>query len=157
MDVSDIFESGGLLSYLLGLMVFAGLVSYFFALERQSLTRARVQAGRMTMKIVDDFQKKADEDSFPVNAVQRISKISPGLGLMGTAWGMSKAMAELRSGIPDPSVLAPSVSLALGTTLFGLFVWLLFDIAHLHLVHGARRTVRIIQAAEEGLERGAAR
>lgn len=52
-----------------------------------------------------------------------IGVLAPMLGLMGTVWGMILAFGEFaRNANPQPTDLAPSISLALVTTLQGLIV-----------------------------------
>ncbi len=52
-----------------------------------------------------------------------IGNVSPMLGLLGTVWGMILAFGTLeRTGIPDASELAGSISTALVTTLLGLAI-----------------------------------
>jgi biopolymer transport protein ExbB len=52
-----------------------------------------------------------------------IGAVSPMLGLMGTVWGMIQAFAEFAAKAnPSPADFAPSISVALVTTFFGLVV-----------------------------------
>lgn len=52
-----------------------------------------------------------------------IGAVAPMLGLMGTVWGMIQAFAEFAERAnPSPADFAPSISVALVTTFFGLVV-----------------------------------
>lgn len=52
-----------------------------------------------------------------------IGALAPMLGLMGTVWGMIQAFAEFAERAnPSPADFAPSISIALVTTFFGLVV-----------------------------------
>jgi len=57
-----------------------------------------------------------------INYVSLVAQASPMLGLTGTVIGMVNAFATLQvSGAADPSALAGDISVALLTTLWGLF------------------------------------
>jgi biopolymer transport protein ExbB len=52
-----------------------------------------------------------------------IGAVAPMMGLMGTVWGMIQAFAEFAERAnPSPADFAPSISIALVTTFFGLVV-----------------------------------
>ena len=97
------------------------LVAYAFpnidATEPENLGRDQVEDA------IADFTNSEGRKSMQwINYVSLIAQASPMLGLTGTVIGMVNAFATLQvSGAADPSALAGDISVALLTTLWGLF------------------------------------
>jgi len=97
------------------------LVAYAFpnidATEPENLGRDQVEDA-----IADFTNSEARKSMQWINYVSLIAQASPMLGLTGTVIGMVNAFATLQvSGAADPSALAGDISVALLTTLWGLF------------------------------------
>jgi biopolymer transport protein ExbB len=107
----------------------------------QAATRAREKSSYLGFVVAAALQEmafgyaaveKALEDSAAEQAARLFRKIeylsvigviAPMLGLMGTVWGMILAFGEFAiNANPQPTDLAPAISLALVTTLQGLVV-----------------------------------
>jgi biopolymer transport protein ExbB len=97
------------------------LVAYAFpnidATEPENLGRDQVEDA------IADFTNSEGRKSMQwINYVSLVAQASPMLGLTGTVIGMVNAFATLQvSGAADPSALAGDISVALLTTLWGLF------------------------------------
>lgn len=100
--------------------------------ERPSFLGFVVAAALQEIGIGYSAMEKAMEDASAEQAARLFRKIeylsvigvlAPMLGLMGTVWGMILAFGEFASNAnPQPTDLAPAISLALVTTLQGLVV-----------------------------------
>lgn len=97
------------------------MVAYAFpnidATQPETLGRDQVEDA------IADFSNNESLKNMPwINYVSLIAQASPMLGLTGTVIGMVSAFATLQSGgAADPAVLAGDISVALLTTLWGLF------------------------------------
>lgn len=98
------------------------MVAYAFpnidATQPESLGRDAVEDA-----IADFTNNEARKSMTWINYISLIAQASPMLGLTGTVIGMVNAFGTLSSGggSPDPSALADDISVALLTTLWGLF------------------------------------
>jgi biopolymer transport protein ExbB len=100
--------------------------------ERPSFLGFVVAAALQEVGLGYSAVEKSMEDASAEQAARLFRKIeylsvigvlAPMLGLMGTVWGMILAFGEFaRNANPQPTDLAPSISLALVTTLQGLIV-----------------------------------
>lgn len=98
------------------------MVAYSFpnidATQPESLGRDQVEDA------IADFTNNESRKSMQwINYISLIAQASPMLGLTGTVIGMVSAFGTLSSGggSPDPAALADDISVALLTTLWGLF------------------------------------
>lgn len=97
------------------------MVAYSFpnidATQPETLGRDQVEDA------IADFTNNESRKSMQwINYISLIAQASPMLGLTGTVIGMVSAFATLRTaGAADPSQLAGDISVALLTTLWGLF------------------------------------
>ena len=97
------------------------MVAYAFpnidATQPETLGRDQVEDA------IADFTNNESRKSMQwINYISLIAQASPMLGLTGTVIGMVNAFATLRTaGAADPSQLAGDISVALLTTLWGLF------------------------------------
>jgi biopolymer transport protein ExbB len=97
------------------------MVAYAFpnidATQPETLGRDQVEDA------IADFTNNESRKSMQwINYISVIAQASPMLGLTGTVIGMVSAFATLKTaGAADPSLLAGNISVALLTTLWGLF------------------------------------
>ncbi|MEP2776971.1 MAG: MotA/TolQ/ExbB proton channel family protein [Luteolibacter sp.] len=97
------------------------MVAYSFpnidATQPETLGRDQVEDA-----IADFTNNEARKNMQWINYISLIAQASPMLGLTGTVIGMVNAFATLKTaGAADPSQLAGDISVALLTTLWGLF------------------------------------
>lgn len=97
------------------------MVAYAFpnidATQPETLGRDQVEDA-----IADFTNNESRKNMQWINYISLIAQASPMLGLTGTVIGMVSAFATLQSGgAADPAVLAGDISVALLTTLWGLF------------------------------------
>jgi biopolymer transport protein ExbB len=102
------------------------------ALEHPSFLGFLLSTGLKEVDLGHDAVEKAMEDAAVEQSARLLRKVeyltvigavAPMLGLLGTVWGMIQAFAEFAERAnPSPADFAPSISVALVTTFFGLVV-----------------------------------
>ena len=93
---------------------FSAFVSYDSIQHRASLLEDTIQRSIEAIRL--------DEDKF-LGFLAMASNLSPFFGLLGTVWGIMVAFYQIgKHGSADLTVVAPGISVALVTTVFGLMV-----------------------------------
>lgn len=92
------------------------------------------QLSATVQHIIHQERKKLEQYLF---VLPTVVTLAPLLGLLGTVWGISVTFSEMQSGVSamaNEAVLS-GLSMALGTTVVGIFVAMIALIAHNYLKH----------------------
>ncbi|MBN2377724.1 MAG: MotA/TolQ/ExbB proton channel family protein [Sedimentisphaerales bacterium] len=87
------------------------------------LARVRDGATAMENAIYDSLEQQSTALLRKIEWLNIIGNVAPMIGLFGTVWGMIEAFNRIvkAQGQPEPDQLAGAISIALVTTLWGLF------------------------------------
>ena len=178
--MEDRIESGGVIGYIIMILLALGMLISIERLVTMSIIGARVNSQRKNVdkpgnnalgRILKVYQENKDVDvetlelkldeailketpalEARISIIKVLAAIAPMMGLLGTVTGMIATFQSIQLfGTGDPKLMAGGISMALVTTVQGLVAALPLMLMHAIVVARSKSIVQILEEQSAGI------